>query len=225
MPGLIVAMGGGVVLRRDASLENELLRLAGGSEPRVCYLNTASAHDPARITRFYDVFVERPCEPYHVELFGIPDDPHGRLAEADVVYVSGGNTVNMLAVWRAQGIDRVLREVWERGGVLAGWSAGACCWFEAFVTDSFGAELQPSRDGLGLLAGSFCPHYDSQPDRAPMFERLVRDGFPGGYAVDEDAALVLDGTELREVVSGREGATAYHVTADGTEPLGARLVS
>jgi dipeptidase E len=224
MPGLIVAMGGGAVLRRDAPLENELLRLAGGSEPRVCYLNTASAHDPARIARFFEAFVERPCRPYDVELFGVPEDPLDRLAEADVVYVSGGNTVNMLAVWRAQGVDRILRDVWERGGVLAGWSAGGCCWFDAFVTDSFGAELQPSRDGLGLLTGSFCPHFDSQPDRAPTFERLVRNGFPGGYAADDDAALVFDGTELREVVSGREGATGYRVTADGTERLAARAL-
>ena len=114
--------------------------------------------------------------------------------------------------------------MWERGGVLGGWSAGANCWFEDCVTDSFGARLRPLGDGIGLLPGSFCPHYDGDPQRRGVYTRLVDDGFPAGYAADDDAALVFAGTELQEVVAQREGAGGYRVSAAGEEPLPARLL-
>ncbi|NUT56906.1 MAG: peptidase E, partial [Thermoleophilia bacterium] len=135
----------------------------------------------------------------------------------------GGNTANLLAIWRVHGVDRALREVWERGGVLGGWSAGGICWFEDGVTDSFGPQLRPLGDGLGFLSGSFCPHYDGEPERRPTYTRLVRDGaLPPGLAADDDAALHFEGTELVEVVSQREGARGYEVTPDGEEPLETR---
>ena len=139
--------------------------------------------------------------------------PAERVAAADVVYVSGGNTANMLAIWRVHGIDRALREVWQRGGVLGGWSAGANCWFEDSVTDSFGPRLRELGAGLGFLPGSFCPHYDTELERRGTYTRLVREGIlPPGYAADDDAAFHFEGTELREVVSQRDGARGYRVT-------------
>jgi len=107
--------------------------------------------------------------------------------------------------------------------VLAGWSAGANCWFEDSVTDSFGP-LRALQDGLGILPGSFCPHFDGEAERRPTYTRLVRDGMKAGYGVDDDAALVFGGGELVEVVSQREGARGYRVTAEGEEPLEARLL-
>jgi peptidase E len=223
--GHIVAMGGGALLQPDSRLDELMLELAGGGRPRVCYVGTASAHLPERIELFYDAFCGRSCEPTHLELFGMPEDPAAHVAGQDVIYVGGGNTANMLAIWRVHGVDRALREAWRRGAVLGGMSAGANCWFEDSVTDSFGPELRPLGGGLGLLAGSFCPHYDGEPARRPAYTRLVREGaLPPGYAADDDVAFHFEGSELHEVVSQREGARGHRVDPDGEEPLEPRLL-
>ena len=130
----------------------------------------------------------------------------------------------MLAVWRVHGFDRILLEVWEAGVVLLGWSAGMICWFEASVTDSFGPHLDGMRDGLRFLAGSACPHYDGEPLRRPRYRELVDSGFPEGVAAEDGVGLHYVGTELREVVTCRPGATAYRVTHDGDEPLETRFI-
>jgi dipeptidase E len=140
----------------------------------------------------------------------------------DVVVVPGGNTANMLAIWRVHGFDEILREAWEAGILLTGWSAGMICWFEAGVTDSFGPQLEGMPDGLGLLPGSACPHYDGEERRRPVYERLVREGFPAGIALDDAAGAHYVGTELYEVVSSRAGAGGYRVAPDGEEPLDTR---
>jgi dipeptidase E len=223
--GRILAMGGGDVLSVHSKQEDFLLELSGKPRPRVAFLPTAAADSGERIALFMDAFRDRDCETEVVTLFGMPERPAERIAAADVVYVNGGNTANALAIWRVHGVDRALREVWERGGVLGGWSAGGICWFEDGLTDSFGPTLQPLGDGLGFLAGSFCPHFDGEPFRRPVYLKAVRDGaVPPGLAADDDAALLFEGTELREVVSQREGARAYRVTAGGEEPLEARLL-
>lgn len=219
-----MAIGGGSMLEPSSSIERHVLELAGSERPRVCFLATAVGDHAERILGFYQAFAERSCELTHVELFGRPERPADRVRRQDVVYVSGGNTANLLALWRVHGIDEAVREVWERGGVLAGWSAGANCWFQDSVTDSFGP-LRALGDGLGLLQGSFCPHYDGEVLRRPTYRRLVKDGTAApGVAADDDAAFVFAGTELVEVVSQREGARGYRVTADGEEPIEARLL-
>jgi dipeptidase E len=218
-------MGGGDVLSTHSKLEELLLELAGKPRPRIAFLPTAAADSGERIALFMDAFRARECEAEIVTLFGTPERPAERVAAADVVYVNGGNTANALAIWRVHGVDRALREVWERGGVLAGWSAGGICWFEDAITDSFGPTLKPLGDGLRFLSGSFCPHFDGEPFRRPVYLNAVREGVvPPGYAADDDAALLYEGTQLREVVSQRDGATAYRVTAAGADQLDARLL-
>jgi dipeptidase E len=143
----------------------------------------------------------------------------------DAILVCGGNTANMLAVWRLHGFDRILREAWERGIVLFGWSAGMICWFEAGVTDSFGPQLEGMRDGLGFLPGSGCPHYDGEELRRPVYTELVREGFPPGVALDDAAAARFAGTELVEVVATASGARGYRVEPDGETPLATRLLA
>ena len=221
--GHILAIGGGGILDPSSALERHALELAGVGRPRVCFLATAVGDHAERILGFYQGFAGSGAELTHVELFGMPERPAERVRSQDVVYVSGGNTANLLALWRVHGIDEAVREVWESGGVLAGWSAGANCWFEDCVTDSFGP-LRGLGDGLGLLAGSFCPHYDGEVLRRPIYRKLVADGMAAGYAADDDTAFVFEGTTLKEVVSQREGALGYRVTADGEEPLEARLL-
>ena len=132
--------------------------------------------------------------------------------EQDVVSVGGRNTASLLAVWRAHGLDAILREALDAGAVLCGVSAGMNCWFEASTTDSFGPELAPLHDGLGFVAGSACPHYDGEAQRRPLYRELVAGGFPAGYAADEGAALHFDAAgALLEAVGSREGARAYRV--------------
>lgn len=210
-------MGGG------GSFEPFLLSLAARSRPRICFLATATGDNPSAIVAFYERFGDLECVPTHLRLFGMPDEPARVVAEQDIVLVSGGNTANMLALWRLHGIDVALREAWERGAVLAGGSAGANCWFEASVTDSFGPQLAPLRDGLGLLAGSFCPHYDGEALRRPAYTRMVADAeVPAGIACDDGAAALYEGRELREVVATTDGASAYRVTAGMEERIEAR---
>jgi peptidase E len=154
-----------------------------------------------------------------------PENLRELVLSRDVIVVGGGNTANMLAVWRVHGFDTLLREAWEQGTVLTGVSAGMICWFEAGVTDSFGPQLEGMRDGLGFLPGSACPHYDGEERRRPVYRELVADGFPSGYAADDDAALVFDGTELADVWTVREGATAYRVEPGRETPLEATRVA
>jgi peptidase E len=210
---LIVAMGG----FPDGPLLEHVLSIARGR--RVLVDGTASPQ--------FDGQLVLPGELTELSFYPWPPEGLRELALShDVIFVRGGNTANMLAVWRLHGFDAVLREAWESGIVLAGWSAGAICWFEACVTDSFGPGLAGLRDGLGFLPGSACPHYDGEELRRPVYRRLVADeGFPAGIAIDDGVAAVFAGTDLREVVSAREGATAYHVSPSGEEPLAATLLA
>ena len=226
MSGHVVAMGGGGFLGGDPSspLDDLLVSLAPRRRPRTVFLPTAAGDSERAIDAFHEAFARRDCEPEHVTLFGIPDHPAERVAAADVVVVSGGNTANLLALWRLHEIDGALRHAWERGAALGGVSAGANCWFEACVTDSFSAELDGLEDGLGLLAGSFCPHFDGEERRRPVYTRLVAAGFPAGIACDDGAAAVYEGIELVEVVADRPGTGGYRVSAAGVEPLTARLL-
>jgi peptidase E len=209
-------MGG---LALGSGLDDLVLELGG---PKVLFVPTASG-DPARILSFYESFGHR-AEATHAAFFPWPrDDLREHVLSRDAIYVSGGNTVNALAIWRAHGFDTVLREAWEAGVLLAGWSAGMICWFEAGLTDSFGPQLEPLHDGLGFLPGSACPHFDSEPRRRPLFTELVGSGvLAPGYAADDGVGLLFEGTELREVVSTRDGAAGHRVTADGAERLAAR---
>jgi peptidase E len=216
--------GGGFMLDARSALDDFLLSLSPARKPRVCLVPTPSGDADRSIAAFFEAFTRRECEPSCLRLFGAPDDPAGQLARQDVIYVSGGNTANALAVWRLHAVDRALRAAWARGAVLGGVSAGANCWFECSVTDSFGRALSPLHDGLGMLPGSFCPHYDGEELRRPVYRELVANGFPTGYAADDGAALHFVGTELRQVVSSREGACAYRVEPGFEATLEATLL-
>ncbi len=191
-----------------------ILGLTGKERPQVCFVPTASAEDADFLVSLYARFAgSADCS--HVSFFPWPpDDLRERVVSQDVIFVGGGNTANMLAIWRVHGFDAILREAWERGVVMCGSSAGMICWFEAGVTDSFGPELEGIRDGLGFLPGSACPHYDGEERRRPVYTQLVADGFPPGVAADDAAGLHYVGTELREAVSARDGAAAYFVEPD-----------
>ena len=200
-------------------LEDYFLGLTGSERPRVLVVPTAAADDADMTLQLHAQLGDRTQVSYLPFFPWPPSDLRALALAQDVIYVTGGNTANALAVWRTHGFDQVLREAWEAGVVLTGWSAGMICWFEAGVTDSFGPELEGMPDGLGFLPGSACPHYDGEEKRRPVYTSLVANGFPPGLAADDCVALHFDGTELAEVVSGRPGARAYRVTPEGEEPI------
>ena len=233
MTGAIVAMGGGGFSTEPDNplLDQFVLSLAQTERPRVCFLATASGDSERYVASFYRAFAELDCRPTDLALFDRKvADLRAFILEQDVIYVGGGNTLSLLGVWRAHGLDAIFGDALDAGAVLCGVSAGMNCWFEASVTDSFGPGLAPLDDGLGFVAGSACPHYDSEEQRRPVYHRLVAAGFPGGYAADDGAALHFSGSdELAEVVASRQGAYGYRVErgVDGAAvetPLQARYL-
>jgi len=221
----IVGLGGG----GDTGAQSELLwqyvlDLVGKDRPRMLYLPTAIGDHESGSVAFFERFARR-TEASHLVTFPYPPpDLRAVILEQDAICVSGGNTANMLAIWRVHGIDVLLREAWEQGIVLWGASAGMICWFEQGVTDSFGPQLA-GMDCLGFLPGSACPHYDGEEQRRPRYRELVDGGFAEGIAADDGVAVRYAGTEIAEIVSCRPGAAAYRVTRAGEEKLDVRMLT
>jgi dipeptidase E len=226
--GHVVAIGGGAFWddgSEDARLDAFILSLARRERPRVCFLATAGGDAEGYRYRFYRAMARHDCVASDLSLFPrIVDDLPAFVAGQDVFWVGGGSTANLLACWRVHGLDGLMREAYDRGAVLAGISAGMNCWFEASTTDSFGLTLAPLHDGLGLLDGSACPHYDGEPQRRPLYRGLVDDGFPPGYAADNDVALHFSGRDFVEAVALREGPAAYRVQPGAETRIEARVL-
>jgi dipeptidase E len=223
-PRHIVGLGGGGdTVERSQLLHDYVLELTGKERPKLLFVPTASADNDEYVVWMHERF-DPVAQFTHLKTFPWP--PAGLrelILSQDAICVGGGNTANMLAIWKVHGIDALLREAWERGIVLWGGSAGMICWFEHGVTDSFGPELD-AMECLGFLPGSACPHYDGEERRRPRYRELVDGGLPEGLAADDGVGLHFEGTELVEVVSCREGAAAYRVTKDGEERLEPRLL-
>jgi dipeptidase E len=217
----ILAMGGGGFTMEPVggALDEFLLGLAKRAVPRICFLPTASGDPGEQIARFHAAFADRPCEPVHLSLFRLgqyPVDLRTHLLSQDIIYVGGGSMRNMLAIWRAHGLDEILREAWAQGTVLAGLSAGAMCWFQGGITKSSGAPAPV--EGLGLLPGSLSVHLDGEPDRRPAYLAAVASGaLPAGYAADDGVALLYDDYELKRVVGSKPGLHCIRVERDGDE--------
>ncbi|MBM3886068.1 MAG: peptidase E [Gemmatimonadetes bacterium] len=211
----ILIAGGGF----DSDFIRLMAQLSGKPRARLCYLPTASADDKDGTIRFFQHCAPLAVEPFvqhsFIESLSQTQGWDEVLLSMDGIVVSGGNTLNQQAIWKAQGIDVVLRQAWERGIVLGGASAGSLCWFEEGTTDSRPKALSIVKC-LGFLPGSHSPHYDSEPGRRPLYQRLIASGeMKPGYAVDDNAGLYFEGTTLRRVVTARRGAKAYQVTAEG----------
>jgi dipeptidase E len=210
----IVALGGGGFSMEpdNPALDDCILELSGRDSPRICFIPTASGDAQIYIERFYQAFSAGRAVPSHLSLFERDDrDLREFLLAQNVIYVGGGSVANLISIWRLHGVDDILRQCWHRGIILCGISAGMNCWFQASVTDSFGP-IAAFNDGMGLLPGSACPHYDGEADRRPCYHRLVLNGeLPAGYAADDGAALHFVGTTLKRVVTSRPNARAYRV--------------
>ncbi|MET7640891.1 peptidase E [Streptomyces sp. NPDC005438] len=214
----LALLGGGFSTDDDGLLDDWVLDQVPVARPRVCFVPTASGDAPAYIEQFSEAYPSRSCEPSVLHLFRreLDDDAlRTFLLSQDVVYVGGGNTANMLAVWRAHGVDRLLREAFDRGALLCGISAGANCWAEGSHTDSFGP-LTHLADGLGLLSGSVCPHYDSEPGRRSSYRAAVADrALPAGWAVEDGVGALFAEGLLTDSVTRTPEACLYRVEPDG----------
>lgn len=220
MIGTVLALGGGGFSVSDdgtSAIDDYLLELTGKERPRVCLIPTASGDDDALIRHFEESFAER-AETSVLTLFckqpwGYSDP--AMLLDQDVIYVTGGSTANLLAVWRLHSLPEILRDAAAKGVILAGISAGMNCWFEGCSTDSYGP-LAPLPDGLGFLDASACPHYLGEPGRRELYQGWVADGtLAGGYAADDYTAVLFRDGELVEAVAEREGHPVFRVERTG----------
>lgn len=212
-----IAMGGGGFSMEPENplLDSYILNQSGKTTPKICFVPTASGDADSYITKFYSFFEMHPCQPSHLSLFKPPTkDLESFILDKDIIYVGGGNTKNLLALWKEWGLDQIMKKAWEQGILLAGLSAGSICWFEQGVTDSYGDELEPL-ECLGFLKGSHCPHYDGEAERRPAYQRLVASNkIKPGIAADDGAAIHYIDQEVRRIVSSRPHAKAYKVHYD-----------
>ncbi|WP_409253985.1 Type 1 glutamine amidotransferase-like domain-containing protein [Bacillus sp. SCS-153A] len=210
----IIALGGGGFSMEPENelLDTYILKQSPARTPKICFIATASGDAESYIDRFYQFFKNKECIPSHLSLFK-PNtrDIEGFLLEQDIIYVSGGNTKNLLILWKEWGVDQILEKALAKGVVLAGISAGSICWFDEGVTDSYGDGLEPLK-ALGFIKGSHCPHYDGELERRPAFTAFIASSkLSAGYAADDGAALHFIDGKLERVVSSRPHATAYFV--------------
>ena len=222
----IVAIGGGGFSSEPESLalDRYILSVAAKPIPKVCFIPTASADSQDYIDRFHAAYGFLKCETSHLSLYW----PHrldfeAFMLEQDVIYVGGGNTRNLVVLWRDWGLDTAIRKAYENGTILAGVSAGANCWFDEFSTDSMGP-LAPWK-GLGWLKGSFCPHYDTEVDRRPSLKRMLEQGEIGSGLASEDRTAIHFIDEARhKCISSNPGSRVFRVDLTGEHALNTELV-
>ncbi|MBE9079734.1 peptidase E [Romeria aff. gracilis LEGE 07310] len=214
---IIALGGGGFSMEADNPLLDQYILAQSTSQiPKVCFIPTASGDSDSYIRRFYDAFNQLNCRPSHLSLFRPPvGGPDSFLREKDIIYVGGGSTFNMLAIWKAWKLDRVLRQAWENGTVLCGLSAGSLCWFEEGLSDSVVPGQYAKLRGLGFLKGSHCPHYDGESERRPAYHQYVASNeLSSGIAADDGVALHYTDLRLCQVISSRPAAKAYRVSLE-----------
>ncbi len=222
----IVAIGGGgfSMEPENLALDRYILGLVDKPKPKVCFIPTASADSNDYSDRFHLAYQSLGCETSYLSLFW----PHRLdfdeyMLEQDVIYVGGGNTRNLLVLWRDWGLDVAIRKAYENGTVLAGVSAGANCWFEEFSTDSMGP-LAPWK-GLGWLKGSFCPHFDGEAERRPSLKRMLENGEIGpGLASEDRTATHFIDEKLHKCITSNEGSQVFRVDIRGEVALETSVV-
>lgn len=215
--GHIIAIGGGGFGRnpKHNKIEKYILSQVDKEKPNIVFIPTASAEDKAYIVNFYSCFTRLNCSPSHINFFQRTPRLDSILNKADVIYVGGGNTKSMLAVWREWKLDKLLLKAYRRGAVMSGVSAGAICWFEQGITDSWASNLNPM-ECLGFIDGMACPHYQEEKDRRPSVHEMLKKGIASpGYAVDGGAAVHFKNGEYYQSLQFYPGSSVYQVSFSG----------
>lgn len=193
-----------------------IIDLTKKSDPKICFIPTAGADNPYAINWWYEMCLKLPMKPSVLRTF-INSSPEQSTFEAillsmDAVVVGGGNTLNMMAIWKAQGIDTILMKAYRKGIIMSGGSAGSLCWFKMGITDSRPQKLSVV-DCLGFIDASHCPHFTSEPSRRPLYEKLILENkIMPGYALDNQAALLFRDGRLEKAVSLNKENSAYYIS-------------
>ncbi|WP_174616294.1 peptidase E [Virgibacillus ihumii] len=219
MRQIIALGGGGFSMEPDNSLlDRYILKQTNKNKPKICFVPTASGDSDSYISKYYTFFTQQNCKPTHLSLFKPPTgDIRDYVLEKDIIYVGGGSTKNLLALWKEWGLDKILEEAWNQGTVLAGISAGSICWFDEGITDSYGFGLEPI-NCLGLLNGSNCPHYDGESERRPSYQQFIKTRqLKAGLAADDGVAIHFIDQDIHKIVSSRVSAKAYKVSLDNNK--------
>jgi dipeptidase E len=205
----------------DSKFIMYMASLTGKENPKICFLPTATGDSLVTIVRWYDACADLPVRPYVQRLFissyTQKESFETVLLGMDAIIVGGGNTLNMMVIWKAHKIDEILKKAWEKGIVLGGGSAGSLCWFEHGTTDSRPTELSKV-EGLGLITTSHCPHYHAEPQRKPLYwSKIKSKEYKAGYACDDKAGIYFEDNEVKKVVALEEQSNAYFVSLEGGE--------
>ena len=199
----IIAIGGGGFGRNpgEGIIENYILNQSNTKNPNICFIPTATGDNEAYKNNYYSTFTKLNCNPVHLDFFKRTPNLENLINDQDVIFVGGGNTKSMLAVWKDWGLDLILHEAYRNGVVMSGVSAGAICWFEQGITDSWSEDLKVM-DCLGFVKGTCCPHYDEEPQRKPSLNKFITEkALKSCYAVDGGCALhIEDEEEFKSVV-------------------------
>ena len=213
----IIAIGGGGFGRNpgDGVIEQYILDQTGKEKPNICFIPTATGDNEAYKVNYYSTFSKLDCNPIHLDFFKRTPDLEQLIPQQDAIFVGGGNTKSMLAVWKDWNLDKLLKDAYEKGAVMSGVSAGANCWFEKAVVDSWEEDLRVI-DCMGFVKGNCCPHYDEEPQRRPAVKKFLEDGIVDSfYSVEGNCALhIKNDDEYLSVDFGKE-KNAYIVSMDG----------
>lgn len=213
MKQIITLGGGGFSMEpENPLLDRYIMNQVNKDKIKISFIPTASGDSQTYIDNFYNFFRDYNCESSHLSLFkGKTKYIRDFILSQDIIYVGGGNTINLLVLWKEWGLDKFLQEAYENGILLCGISAGSICWFEQGLTDSVPNELNPV-DCLGFLKGSNCPHFDGEANRKPEYIRFVNQGqLKPGYGVDDGAAIHFIDDQVHKIVSSRPNAKVYFI--------------
>ena len=213
----IVAIGGGGFGRtvKDLRIEEYILSLSNKEKPNICFIPTATGDNDSYKVNYYDVFTKLNCNPTHIDFFKRTMDLSSSIPDQDIIFVGGGNTKSMLAVWKDWGLDLLLRDAYENGTVMSGVSAGAICWFKQGITDSWASNLSVM-DCLGFLDGCCCPHYDGEKDRRPSVHAFINDEkIESCIAVEDESAIHYKDNKFYKSISFGKDKNSYIIKNDG----------
>ena len=212
----IIAIGGGGFGRNpgEGVIEEYILKQTRKKKPNICFIPTATGDNEAYKVNYYETFSKLPCHPTHLDFFKRTPDLKKLISNQDAIFIGGGNTKSMLAVWREWGLDTLLKKAYKTGTVMSGVSAGAICWFQNGITDSWSASLKVMQC-MNIIKGSCCPHYDEEPERKPTVKKLLSSKkFKNIFAIDGGAALHIKNESIYKSIVFKKNKSAYLVSAD-----------
>jgi dipeptidase E len=212
-PRQIVALGGGMFSMEPENglLDKYILNLVPSERPKICFLGTASSDGQEYRDMFYNFFRKKNCEPTHLALTDPPRNIASFIMKQDIIHVGGGNTSLIMQAWKEHGVDKIMKKAWNSGIILTGMSAGAICWFNDGITNPEPGVLT-RLPCLGLLKGSFCPHYDERAELRHAYKKLILEKTIGeGYGAEDGVALHFVDNKLIKIVTSRPGASAFRV--------------